>query len=122
MTLKEFMKQAVAGLFVLLLNMKLWMTLVGISIMWGIYWHTAYHLSASIPAEKLQYLAPIINDLYQTMMWGVVTAVGLYLGFTTLDKFTRTTSTANQIISSIINKKVESKEEITYREELERGD
>lgn len=101
--MKDCLKNLFVGAIALWTSRKLWMTLIGISIMWGIYWHSAFHitqLSSNMEAAKLVPLLPILNEMFQTMMWGVVTAVGLYLGFTTLDKFTRGTTGLAQMVSN----------------------
>lgn len=82
-------------LFALWASRKLWVSVTAIIIMWGIYWHTAYHvtkLADTLPPEKLALLFPLLDNLYQVMMWGVVTVAVGYTGFQTLQGFSHNTT------------------------------
>jgi vancomycin permeability regulator SanA len=86
------LKKITAAILALWSSRKLWMSITAVAIMWGIYWHTAYHitkLANDLPADKIGVLLPILNDMYQVMMYGVVTIAVGYTGFQTLQGFTR---------------------------------
>lgn len=108
-----------AALIGLWSSRKLWMTIFGICILYGIYWHSVYWLR-TLPFE---YVAAY-ESMYQTMMYGVVTIVVGYTGFSALQGFTRNaSSTALNVAQNLFSKSEEKIDiDMTYKEELERGD
>lgn len=103
---------------------KLWMCLFSIMIMWGIYWHTAYHLTklaADLGADKAGILLPILNDMFQVMMYGVVTIAVGYTGFSALQGFTRNSAGSVMAVAKTLVEDVKERidQNITVTETVE---
>lgn len=113
------MRGIIAAIAATLASKKLWMTLGGVTVLQALFWHSVHHLVVNVPNEKIA----AYESMYTTNHYAIVLAILSYLGVQgAVDAFRRTTSTATQVISSFVKEDKTSKEEIIYREELERGD
>lgn len=105
------MKKVIAALLALWSSRKLWMTIFGVGVLYAIYRDSVYLLGQFPRPEQVV----AFESLYQTAMYGIVTIVVGYTGFSTLQGFTRnTTSTALNVAQNLFSR---HEEDVTIREE-----
>lgn len=104
-------------------SQRLWLAITCILTLVSLFWTAVFYLY-SIPATHVA----AFDSMFQTIAWGVVVVVvGYILDMPTLlNGFKREAiSTTSNVVQNILSKeevKIDIQADITYKEELERGD
>lgn len=119
MSLKSHFAKIFAAILAAWSSKKLWATLLGVAILQSLFWHGAFHLITYVPNEKIA----AYEAMFQTNHYAIVLAILSFLGVQGMtDVFRRTTSSVTEVVNEFITENKTAKEEIIYKEELERGD
>lgn len=83
---------------------KLWMTLIALSLLYGIYWRAVAMIYSFDDAAQLNAFLSLTTQ----MLWGVITIVLGYVGIQTAQNFS---SNASNAIQSLVNNAASSVKE-----------